>query len=365
MTADHAFRPTPCHVLVAVVVGALLAAAACAPAWGALVSEPLPPGLGYLTGVSCVGAHCVAVGGTPEPGASAGAMVSADGGKSWSLASVPAGFAGLYGVSCSSTANCWAVGELSGGGHLGGAIASRDGGRTWVSQSFPPGTATATSVGCVGSTCVTTGARIGSVLETRSGGAQWSSRPLFPPCKTGLCLAGSANAVTLVTATVGYAGGGDQCGGHVTRCPGYIWKTSDAGASWRMVFNGFPFVDAISCIDASHCWAAAATFSTGVMLGSANGGRTWRRQSLPSFGGFFNGISCRLVARHHHCVAVGQNEKGTAPVIAQTNDGGSIWRIVTPPAGTGPLGGVAVGAAGGAQIVGENPAASSALALGP
>jgi hypothetical protein len=365
MPDDSILGSTARRLSQGLLVGVLIAVLSAAPAWGrSLSSEPLPSGLSFLSGISCVGIHCVAVGGTAEPTASAGAVVSTDGGKSWSNASIPHGIAALYGVSCSSASRCWAVGELSGGGHAGAVVTSSDGGRSWIAQTFPTGVATATSIACVGSSCIATGIRIGSALVTHDGGADWSLRPLLPPCKAGFCAGATADAVTFPTSSVAFAAGGDQCGGHVTQCPGNIWKTSNGGGSWRMVFNGFPFVDALSCIDASHCWAAAATFHTAVILGSANGGRTWRPQILPSFGGFFNGISCGLVARHHHCIAVGQNEKGTAPVIAETGDGGSQWKLVKAPAGTGPLGGVSLGSTGSARIVGENSGANSALIFG-
>lgn len=100
------------------------------------------------------------------------------------------------------------------------------------------------------------------------------------------------------------------------------------------------------------------------MLGSANGGRSWRRQTLPPFHGYFNGISCRLVRRHHRCVAVGQNASGTAPVIASTGDGGSHWKLLASPSGAGPLGGVSLASGGHAEVVGETAGATSALAFG-
>ena len=96
-----------------------------------------------------------------------------------------------------------------------------------------------------------------------------------------------------MTSSVGYFVGGDRCGGQgVTECPGFIYKTTDGGATWTEVFEGFPYVNGISCTDISHCWAAASTSTTGVVLASSDGGSTWPGKSLPSFSGELNAIAC-------------------------------------------------------------------------
>ena len=51
----------------------------------------------------------------------------------------------------------------------------------------------------------------------------------------GFCLAFTADAVAFKSASVGYAAGGNQCGGAVvTQCRGMIWKTTNGGASWKI-----------------------------------------------------------------------------------------------------------------------------------
>jgi hypothetical protein len=85
------------------------------------------------------------------------------------------------------------------------------------------------------------------------------------------------------------------------------------------------------------------------------------RQTLPPFAGFFNDISC-VRGAHDWCSAVGQNEKGTRPVIAATADGGYNCHLDHAPHGAGPLFGVTmIGSTG--QAVGENRATGSGLAL--
>jgi photosystem II stability/assembly factor-like uncharacterized protein len=345
----------------------VLAAPASAHTWS---SESLPPGIGSLNGISCTphagGGHCVAVG-QNSGGTGPVAVVSNAGGKAWSPEALPHGVAGLFAVSCSGLSRCWAVGEADANGDHAAILGSSDGGRSWSSEAVPalPGGSAAPAlqkISCVGRRCLTTGIRLGFVLLSTDGGGHWSVRPLPQGCK-GFCLAYTADAVALTSSTVGYAGGGNQCGGaRRTQCPGIIWKTTDGGSSWRIVFKGSPFVDAISCVDASHCWAAAATFKTGEVFGTANGGGRWREQTLPRFNGFFTDISC-MRGTHDRCFAVGEsNQQRHKPVIAQTSDGGYHWALDHAPPGTGPLYGVSMLGIG-ACAVGQAVSATAGRAL--
>jgi photosystem II stability/assembly factor-like uncharacterized protein len=292
-------------------------------------------------------------------------LVSGDGGKSWNVPSLPHGFAGLFSVSCSSASRCWAVGEQDPNGDQGAIIATSDGGNSWTLEGVPllPGgsaTPALQRISCVGKRCLATGIRLGSILVTADGGSHWSPRSLPQGCK-GFCPAYTADTVILTSASVGYAGGGNQCGGHVTQRAGILWKSSNGGVSWKIVFKHAPFVDAIACVDPAHCWAAAATFKTAEVFGSASGGKHWRRQTLPHFGGFFNDISC-VRGRHDRCFAVGENGRRNAPVIAETSDGGYHWRLDRAPHGTGPLYGVSMVGIG-ARAVGQDAAAGIGWAL--
>lgn len=332
-------------------------------------AESLPSGIGSLNGIACVaaagGGHCVAVG-QNSTGSGPVVVVSNDGGKVWNPEQLPNGVAGLFAVSCSSVSRCWAVGEADTSGNHGAIIGTSDGGASWSPETVPslPGgfaTPALQKISCVGKRCLTTGIRLGFVLLSTDAGSHWSVRSLPQGCK-GFCLAFTADAVAFKSASVGYAAGGNQCGGAVvTQCRGMIWKTTNGGASWKIAFKGAPFVDAISCVDPSHCWAAAATFKTGEIWGTASGGRHWRRQTLPSFGGFFNDISCTR-GTHDRCFAVGENEKRTGPLIAATADGGSHWHLDRSLGGTGPLYGVSMLGIG-ARAVGQDKTLTAGRAL--
>jgi photosystem II stability/assembly factor-like uncharacterized protein len=352
------------------VFGAISAVGLAAPAMAAAWSrEPLPSGTGSLDGISCVphsgGGHCVAVGQNTKFTAAV-ALVSDDGGASWSRATVPSGVAGLIGVSCTSASRCWAVGAQDAQGNHAAILGSTNGGRTWKQEKVPAlGSGHPTpylqTISCSGTHCLATGLRVGYVLETADGGATWSAHSLPQGCK-GVCPAFIPDSVELTSSSVGYAGGGNQCGGaHVTHCPGVVWKTTDGGVKWKIVFTNTPFVDAIACVDESHCWVASATFKTGEMYGTANGGKSWSHQTLPKFSGYFNSIACHR-GTHDDCIAVGETLSKKSPVIAGTTDGGSNWRLESAPNGTGPLYRVTLlGAAG--RAVGQNDSLKAGVAL--
>ena len=364
-------RPTP-FARRALPLAAMLAIALAPPASAKTWSgESLPSGLGVLGGVSCVKhkktEHCVAVGQNAGATRVGAIVVSNNGGHSWSRTTVPAGIGGVFAVSCTSSSRCVAAGETDAAGNFrAAALGTTDGGKQWHVQQVPAGRPGLNWISCKAKHCVAGAQRLGNqVFVTSDAGATWSAQtlPLHAGC-TGFCVAYNGSGGTLASSSTGYAVGGQQCGGtNVTECPGAMWKSTNGGGSWKLIFEGSPYVDAIACVDSSHCWAAAATFTTGVMLGTANGGKSWKKQTLPSFSGFFNAISCVRSSHADRCIAVGQNPGGTAPVIAATSDGGSHWKLDGAPSGTGTLYGVDVVGHGG-RAVGQDTAGTSARALG-
>lgn len=247
-------------IVLAIVAAMSTASAASARSWSRV---SLPAGIGSLDGISCVaqkgGGQCVAVGQNTS-GAGAVVLTSDDGGARWTREAPPAGVAGLFGVSCASALRCWAVGEADTKGNRAAIVGSGNGGRSWSLEAAPMlagryPAAALQKVSCIGERCVAAGIRNGGfVLVSGDGGRRWSAHGLPQGCR-GFCRAYSATAVTLASAQVAYAGGGNQCGGaHVTQCPGVLWKSTNGGGSWKIVFKGYPFVDAISCADTSHCW---------------------------------------------------------------------------------------------------------------
>ena len=96
---------------------------------------------------------------------------------------------------------------------------------------------------------------------------------------------------------------------------------------------------AVTCPTARRCWAVGSTFATSsapavaTLVTTADGGATWRVQSLPPGLGYLSGIAC---ASTRACTAVGQvGLTGVGPgAIVTTSDGGANWSLQTVPAGT-------------------------------
>jgi photosystem II stability/assembly factor-like uncharacterized protein len=150
-------------------------------------SRALPDGQVFLTGISCPStSDCVAVGYTVNMvyGYASGAVITTtDGGKVWSVQSVPGASTDLAAVSCATTMDCVAVGgdETSPGASTGVAVATTDGGVTWAVQTVPAGIFTLDGVSCASpSDCVAVGddssGSIGAIVATTDAGTKWTGQ---------------------------------------------------------------------------------------------------------------------------------------------------------------------------------------------
>ena len=329
----------------------------------------LPAGVGYLADITCVAASlCVAVG-QDSAGTGGVILTSADNGVHWVSQAVPSSVNALFGVSCADTSHCWAVGqEAPSANYAGIVLATTDGGTAWTPQSLPGSPPWLRRVSCVKSSgyrCWAVAPDAGVIYATVNGGATWQLQS-FPSPSSGLAV--FPEGIDFVTASVGYFAGGDECGGQgVTECPGFIYKTTDGGGTWQLVFHGEPYMDGVSCTDTSHCWAAASTFLTGEVLATANGGASWQPQGLPGFSGEMNDISCSADPAGARCWAIGDNGyqgnnyTASKPVILTTS-GGTCWAADSLPGSAGPLYGAGASGAAKAWAVGTNSSASSAQA---
>ena len=145
----------------------------------------------FVGGLSCSSnRNCVAVGSegfpTPTPGQPKDtdfAVFTANGGRNWSLGSIPSTLTGsaldtpeLTGVSCSSTKDCVAIG--GGQGSPGLALVSRNGGAAWSMGNMPPKVPQMFGISCPStSDCVAVGgANTGitaTAYYTTDGGRSW------------------------------------------------------------------------------------------------------------------------------------------------------------------------------------------------
>ncbi len=326
-----------------------------------------------MSGISCVPAakrtECVAVGalavanGQPEHGA---IIRSQNGGESWRRRGAPTGVGALAYVACSGSSFCMADGQAL-GGVQSVLISSTNGGVSWVRDHLPSNVRQyllAGPISCVAEKCWIEG-ESHRLLFTRDGGKSFSTQ-LLPQATC--CVQTSVANVTFVNASDGYATGSAGGSGLAqSSFEGLVWRTIDGGAHWTMVTLGATSVLAISCVDPSHCWAAASTPGpyaslTGTMYGTADGGATWSRQSLPRFRGSFNDLRCLRAARADRCFAAGENLDENGPIMVSTVDGGSHWRLDREPKRTGPLRQVAfVGTAGRAAGQESNASASGLI----
>jgi hypothetical protein len=233
------------------------------------------PGVEYLNSISCVDSqHCTAVGVTSNPATpGAGIVVQTTNGHDWSAPRQPAVATGsgdtpLNSVSCTQTL-CMAVGAKfpgTTGGPVDDLVWISTGG-AWRAVSAPVEqdntAAYISAVDCeAASDCWVVGQ---GVWQTTDAGRSWTRHD--PPNATGLQIAFTWSLLSTVEfsdATHGIVAGGDQCGGDTDHCPGVVFRTADAGASWSHASDdATPFIEALTCRapGLTSCLASAATFT--------------------------------------------------------------------------------------------------------
>jgi photosystem II stability/assembly factor-like uncharacterized protein len=160
-------------------------------------APPLPQMVGALGSVSCPSStFCVAVG--------AQILVTNDGGKTWATRFVSGGTGVLRSVSCVSDLTCVAIGPnpagLSDASSAAFAIVTTDGGSTWSQQSMPSGSAALNTITCNGaSVCAVSGQSLNSSVApmwvSGDGGTSWHSAAL-PPGVTAVSSVNCQSATT-------------------------------------------------------------------------------------------------------------------------------------------------------------------------
>jgi hypothetical protein len=223
------------------------------------------------------------------------ALVTRNGGRTWSGYPMPALFSQVQSISCVSASICWAAGQ--GAEALPGLAETTDGGRTWMNMTP----------------------------------ATWSSAQRWP------------NAIDCLSATTCWIAGQNNVG---SIGDPWLAKTSDGGATWS-TFTELPGSDAtslstayqlygLSCTSATTCIAVGGSNrapSEASVLATRNGGRSWTRTELPGADTLF-GISCVQGAAGGWffsppaatCVAVGNaGSAGAESVVITSDNGGSTW----------------------------------------
>lgn len=211
-----------------------------------------------------------------NPGA-ATAFVTADGGANWTSYELPTGVTQTpSSIRCFSDGACAALGNVESLSTSSGAyptlkltlfgIYSTDGGKSWSLSEVPAGFTAGTDMACAGPTsCLdigTSGSNQGSVAVSVDGGRKWSL------ASTPLASQGAVELNWLACANDGPCfAAGLATGGKTSDTPSpFVVETSDRGATWRLstLPTGVHAVGQLSCPAARTCYAfGSASLSTG------------------------------------------------------------------------------------------------------
>jgi photosystem II stability/assembly factor-like uncharacterized protein len=247
---------------------------------------------------------------------------SDDGGATWERVTGAAGGA-LAAIDALADGEVWAVGSddpagalMGSGDGLGMILHSPDGVR-WLEQGVPQGPAL-NAVSFVDARHGWAAGEEGRVLRTEDGGATWEAQS-----------AGTSDLrdIQFRSETLGWAVGEGA------------WWTEDGGATWHAAAVPDNVTLASLCfVDSAHGWAVGVDeeeCANGVMLRTADGGRTWVRQELS--GGWWLGGAMHDVTfvDRSHGWAVG-GDWWMDGYLYRTSDGGATWERISLPKGPSP-----------------------------
>ena len=296
--------------------------------------------VGTLVPVSCAStSDCVVVGGRNPFGVAA---YTTDGGSSWSLGKLPPGFLVLQSVSCPSTSDCVSGGVRTVGKRLANGLADNvaasvyttDGGSSWSLGTLPAGWFDFSSVSCPStSDCVALGGsgnHKGNAMAaafSTDGGRTWSESAL-PAGLSELTVTGADGSVACPSTRDCIAVVNQYGSGAAYNDVGVAF-TTDGGSSWSegTLPLGVVELDGVSCLSSTDCVAVgaagAATTQVAAALFTTDGGSSWSAGTLPAGLDPFASVSCPSTS---HCAAVGFRGSGSMGITAAfTTDGGTSW----------------------------------------
>jgi hypothetical protein len=321
--------------------------------WREKTSGPAPGALACPTALTCY---------VPGNGATSGSgpadidtmYVSYDGAQTWNALPVPAGITFTSELSCGSAASC-AAGALDHGQPV--LVSTVDGAHSWAIDPLPAADGEIFELSCPTATACAGLAlavqppnqspdaydtymdRFGVKLVTTTDGGRHFVTSRFPAGSLMQSLSCPTASHCVVLGFQNVHTGGDL-----------ELTTDDGGVHWSpgtlpadLTLAG----GALTCIDASHCFAIGSVLSrypndwSGLAV-STDGGRTWTGSSLPAFPGKASvpstqGLAC---ASDTTCYASGylgipgsgnDAEAQGPPAVFITHDAGLTWSQVTFP----------------------------------
>lgn len=148
------------------------------------------------------------------------------------------------------------------------------------------------------------------IRKTTNGGLNWSTKLSNP-------LTGIISSIIFLNNSTGFAAGGGYYGP-----PGCIYKTTDSGESWQIVFSGSKFH--INSITFSGSVMLASSYS-GRILRSTDAGNSWMEtSSFSDPGSSFNSV-CFIDANTGWVCSV-------TGIIYRTVNGGNSWQKINADA---------------------------------
>ncbi|HZV25235.1 MAG TPA: hypothetical protein VFG00_03005 [Acidothermaceae bacterium] len=290
-----------------------------------------------LGGVACVSsADCFAVGsggaalvyvGKKLP--SSTQLIAHRTGTSWSIMASPRlAQSALNGITCASATDCMAVGRV--GNPNTAALAEHWNGRGWTTQKIPAPVSDDNSVVLFGVACASAsecfavgGGDLGTSdafpIILRWNGVAWAAIAPATAPRTSFF-----NAVSCLDATDCYAVGDSKSGLLIEHWNGRGWAASGASG---VAYGPALELNGISCRSAAMCWAVGTAGSGGPLLLRMSGGR-WHVVSGASFlGGGLQSVAC---ASTRDCWAVGSNGtnaagRGAGQTAVAENFNGTEW----------------------------------------
>lgn len=143
---------------------------------------------------------------------------------------------------------------------------------------------------------------------------------------------------------------------------GVVARTDDGGKTWRRqtLPSGVASLEGIACPTTAVCVAVGGQSTGGaVVLRTSNGGASWTRQSLPSgASGWLFSVACPTTTV---CRASGQTSTGNGVVYGTTNSG-NTWTLLAQPYSYG-LQGISCPSTTTCIAIGFAPSGSDAVAV--